>query len=990
MEDHDEEPGSRVEDEHVEAYMEASAAQMAKSSARKANQQPEAQTQATTMDSHDEEPGSRVEDEHAKGYMEASAAAEMAKSTAGKQPEAQEQGMEVPATEVPDLQVTETDLTQPPDMDDLGTQVVSATEVTALQYPEANHTQQPAVGAEERGMEVPATEVPDFQIPETDITQPPADMHDLGTQVVPATEATALQHPEANHTQQPAVGAEERGMEVPATEVPDFQIPETDLTQPPADMDDLGTQVVPATEATALQQYPEANHTQQPAVGAEERGMEVPATEVPDFQIPETDITQPPADMHDLGTQVVPATEATALQHPEANHTQQPAVGAEERGMEVPATEVPDFQIPETDLTQPPADMDDLGTQVVPATEATALQQYPEANHTQQPAVGAEERGMEVPATEVPDFQIPETDLTQPPADMDDLGTQVVPATEATALQQYPEANHIQQPAVGDEERGMEVPATEVPDLQVPETADLTQPPDMDDLGTLVVPATEATALQQYPEANHTQQPVGAEERGMEVPATEVPDLQIPEEATASDNEEAATEVMAAELADLHNTVADNAEDVRTHHHNGGQGITDREKAGQESASGSAPAAGLSCQTASTVQVATVSAAAADNTVPTTCGRTMDDSRAPPSKGAGSDIKQGRHSLRLRQQGRVMTRAVARAMQVGNDGCQGQKRKLAAGSLGGNKSKEQKRQCTNVVEADEGVTTVEGDGDEDKYETIESTVYSVASFIDVPEALARHGLVLLKLDSLKNTVSEREVYMAVRFAQKYAVAIFQDIPRDENGNFIPELDDSGRETDVLVSDYGTGQRRQIILNSDHAEILANFRDVVERELDRVRMQMGGQTLRVNPPSLLINTQTARQQPVSRQCWHTDLSEGQTGYVAIAAVQKFSLLVFPGSHKEVQECWRLQDLVKRGVISEASFKACLGSHSFKAVRMNLELGDILFMSGHTIHAGDRGTDKHPGLRMHWYVTDDEKKNETSQIVLYGDDFAKRFH
>ncbi|GIL83617.1 hypothetical protein Vretifemale_12283 [Volvox reticuliferus] len=574
---------------------------------------------------------------------------------------------------------------------------------------------------------------------------------------------------------------------------------------------------------------------------------------------------------------------------------------------------------------------------------------------------------------------------------MDDLGTLVVPATEATALQQYPEANHTQQP-VGDEERGMEVPATEVPDFQIPET-DITQPPaDMHDLGTQVVPATEATALQQYPEANHTQQPaVGAEERGMEVPATEVPDLQIPEEATASDNEEAATEVMAAELADLHNTVADNAEDVRTHHHNGGQGITDREKAGQqESASGSAPAAGLSCQTASTVQVATVSAAAADNTVPTTCGRTMDDSRAPPSKGAGSDIKQGRHSLRLRQQGRVMTRAVARAMQVGNDGCQGQKRKLAAGSLGGNKSKEQKRQCTNVVEADEGVTTVEGDGDEDKYETIESTVYSVASFIDVPEALARHGLVLLKLDSLKNTVSEREVYMAVPFAQKHAVAIFQDIPRDENGNFIPELDDSGRETDVLVSDYGTGQRRQIILNSDHAEILANFRDVVERELDRVRMQMGGQTLRVNPPSLLINTQTARQQPVSRQCWHTDLSEGQTGYVAIAAVQKFSLLVFPGSHKEVQECWRLQDLVKRGVISEASFKACLGSHSFKAVRMNLELGDILFMSGHTIHAGDRGTDKHPGLRMHWYVTDDEKKNETSQIVLYGDDFAKRFH
>ncbi|GIM01297.1 hypothetical protein Vretimale_6096, partial [Volvox reticuliferus] len=218
-----------------------------------------------------------------------------------------------------------------------------------------------------------------------------------------------------------------------------------------------------------------------------------------------------------------------------------------------------------------------------------------------------------------------------------------------------------------------------------------------------------------------------------------------------------------------------------------------------------------------------------------------------------------------------------------------------------------------------------------------------------------------------------------RFAHKHAGAIFQDIPRDENGNFIPERDISGRETDVLMSDFGTGQRRQIILDGEHDEILANFRGAVETELDILRTKiMAGLTSYINPPAMLINTQSARQKPVSRQCWHTDLSEGQTGFVAIAAVQNFSLLVFPGSHKEVQECWRLQGMLKKGVISEASFKACLGSHSFKAVRMNLKLGDILFMSGHTIHAGDRGSDKHPALRMHWYVTDEEKKMKRHRL------------
>ncbi|EFJ39017.1 hypothetical protein VOLCADRAFT_101437 [Volvox carteri f. nagariensis] len=62
-------------------------------------------------------------------------------------------------------------------------------------------------------------------------------------------------------------------------------------------------------------------------------------------------------------------------------------------------------------------------------------------------------------------------------------------------------------------------------------------------------------------------------------------------------------------------------------------------------------------------------------------------------------------------------------------------------------------------------------------------------------------------------------------------------------------------------------------------------------------------------------------------------------LAATSVQKCSLLVFPGSHKQLQEYWQLQQLLKMEKIGETTFKACLSSNggSFKAVRINLDLG-----------------------------------------------------
>ncbi|EFJ50061.1 hypothetical protein VOLCADRAFT_89037 [Volvox carteri f. nagariensis] len=78
--------------------------------------------------------------------------------------------------------------------------------------------------------------------------------------------------------------------------------------------------------------------------------------------------------------------------------------------------------------------------------------------------------------------------------------------------------------------------------------------------------------------------------------------------------------------------------------------------------------------------------------------------------------------------------------------------------------------------------------------------------------------------------------------------------------------------------------------------------VVEMEVDIVQRAMNNPTLQPSSPAILMNTQSASQKPVSRQCWHVDLN--------------------------------------------------------------------------------RGIDKHPALRMHWYVTEKKQKNETMQIALFG--------
>ncbi|GIL84516.1 hypothetical protein Vretifemale_13086, partial [Volvox reticuliferus] len=528
-----------------------------------------------------------------------------------------------------------------------------------------------------------------------------------------------------------------------------------------------------------------------------------------------------------LGTGL-PETQLPAVitQFPEAELTQLPS------DMENMQAAVSALQVASSDINQVP-DIRDMGTDQAPATEATAVQ-GPEADLTQPPDA-VEDLVTEVPAADMADLQNTQTDFVNAPG-MGDMGTDQAPATEATAVQ-GPEAD-LTQPPDAVEDLVTEVPAADMADLQNTQT-DFVNAPGMGDMGTDQAPATEATAVQ-GPEADLTQPPDAVEDLVTEVPAADMADLQntqtdfvnAPGMGDMGTDLAPATEATAVQGPEADLTQPPDAmEELGTHLGNSCQGVTVMgQKGGQQVASSSG--AGASCHLASTFMVGI----SADNTG----GLTMGDSRASGSQGSGAHVNHSRHSIQLRQ--RVMTRAVARAVQEGNGTGHGMKRKAAdpLESSGNQKIKQSKAPCAKTVEA-EGVLRVEDDDDKDDYKTIESTVYRVYSLADVPAALARHGIVIIQVHSLKDTVGPKQLQMALRFAQKNAAPIFQDIPRDEDGNFIPERDMSGTETNFLISDFGTGQRRQIILDGPHPEILADFRGVVERELDMLRTKiMGGQ------------------------------------------------------------------------------------------------------------------------------------------------------
>lgn len=111
-----------------------------------------------------------------------------------------------------------------------------------------------------------------------------------------------------------------------------------------------------------------------------------------------------------------------------------------------------------------------------------------------------------------------------------------------------------------------------------------------------------------------------------------------------------------------------------------------------------------------------------------------------------------------------------------------------------------------------------------QYLTISASAYSASSTEDVLQGLRQDGLSLIKLPELVDTVSPSEIDATVRYGLG-GRAIFQRNLKDDEGNYIPELDEEGRPTGFFASDYGRHQRIQRLIphGKQGSNILVHFR-----------------------------------------------------------------------------------------------------------------------------------------------------------------------
>lgn len=169
-------------------------------------------------------------------------------------------------------------------------------------------------------------------------------------------------------------------------------------------------------------------------------------------------------------------------------------------------------------------------------------------------------------------------------------------------------------------------------------------------------------------------------------------------------------------------------------------------------------------------------------------------------------------------------------------------------------------------------------------------------------------------------------------------------------------------------------------------------DAVEPIIREVAESCDLQNTSMSVPTLLVDMQPEGQRLVGRQGWHTDLKEGQQGFVAIGTTQETSMLFYPESQRVVEEFWRLDGMVRDEEIPESDLTTWMQMRIFKALRLRMSVGCLVFLSGHTVHAGDRGVDGKPSYGVHWYVSDvgNEEEHATNHLLQYGEKFAAAFH
>ncbi|PNW76474.1 hypothetical protein CHLRE_11g467621v5 [Chlamydomonas reinhardtii] len=251
-----------------------------------------------------------------------------------------------------------------------------------------------------------------------------------------------------------------------------------------------------------------------------------------------------------------------------------------------------------------------------------------------------------------------------------------------------------------------------------------------------------------------------------------------------------------------------------------------------------------------------------------------------------------------------------------------------------------------------------------------------------PALLCGLGLAAVRLPAtLTRLINPRLIAELASLADKRGEQIFQRISALQ-----------GVQAEIRMS-VGTGQRVQVLWKdlAGSAGLLAlcdKLRPLLE-EVVTAADPKGELGLHLEDAVLLANLPGTR--PVAEQVPHYDMAPGEPGWFIMLALQPASLLVAQASQHEVLLWGRAYTAAQEAGRTAAVLKdLCASTPHRRLVRLQLPVGELLFVHSNLVHAGDAGRlDGSYSLRLHWFVKSAKTTNNTHLPRQIHVELEKRF-
>ncbi|KXZ42793.1 hypothetical protein GPECTOR_118g390 [Gonium pectorale] len=296
----------------------------------------------------------------------------------------------------------------------------------------------------------------------------------------------------------------------------------------------------------------------------------------------------------------------------------------------------------------------------------------------------------------------------------------------------------------------------------------------------------------------------------------------------------------------------------------------------------------------------------------------------------------------------------------------------------------------------EALTTARGDN----YEHINTSILGFEDVSDGVARLERHGVAVMHIPDLADAIAALDL-KKLKKCYKYAGVIFKGLKLDARGRPIIERR-KGKKGKLYQPDYGDKQRCQYLFTTfdEATDILSpKLIDIVVEKTTAMANAMNFELAVTTPPAIILNRQPVNEKgekapPVALQAAHMDLPTYQRGFVTVVALVMYSIIVYLCSQAEVVAYEELVRQVDKGVGSQQDLDIWCRSHRNQGVRVVLQPGDVLFMTGNTVHRGDKGIDDYTAPRLHMYTVEAEKtgkgKDQDTVIMdVWGRKFSEVF-